>query len=77
VTRPDDPFFVTEIPRDARHLTVQGSVWWVYEDVRTEAPFHGPALLFKGEHIARRVRRYPKNWRELSDEALYALSWSR
>ena len=77
MTRPDDPFFVTEIPRDARHLTVQGSVWWVYEDVRTEAPFHGPALLFKGEHIARRVRRCPKNWRELSDEALYALSWSR
>ena len=77
MTAPKDPFFVTEIPPDARHLNVQGSIWWVYEDPRTEAPFYGPTLLFKGDHIARRVREFPKHWRELSDEALYALSWSR
>jgi len=77
VTRSDDPFFITEIPHDARQLHVQGAVWWVYEDQRTEAPFHGPALLFKGDHIARRIRYYPKDWRQLSDEELYALSWSR
>ena len=72
-----DPFFVTEIPSDARQIHVEGSVWWVYEDLRTDAPFHGPALLFKGDRIGRRVREYPKDWRDLSDEALYALSWSR
>ncbi|MBW8838778.1 MAG: hypothetical protein JF602_02825 [Gemmatimonadetes bacterium] len=77
MTGSDDPFFVTEIPRDARSINVQGSVWWVYEDVRTEAPFHGPALLFKGDHVARRIREYPARWRDLSDEELYALSWSR
>ena len=73
----NDPFFITAIPSDARQLHVQGVVWWVYEDARADAPFYGPALLFKGDHIARRVRDYPKNWRELSDDALYALSWSR
>jgi hypothetical protein len=77
VTDARDRFLITEIPSDARQLHVQGSSWWVYEDERTEAPFYGPALLFKGDHIARRIREYPKHWRELSDEALYALSWSR
>ena len=70
-------FLVTEIPSDARQIHVEGVVWWVYEDPRMEAPFHGPALLFKGDRIGRRVRKYPKNWRDLPDEALYALSWSR
>ena len=77
MTDSEDPFFLTAIPPGARQLNVQGSVWWVYEDPRTEPPFYGPTLIFKGDHIARRIRQYPKHWRELGDEALYALSWSR
>ncbi|HKW11325.1 MAG TPA: hypothetical protein VJO33_13165 [Gemmatimonadaceae bacterium] len=34
-------------------------------------------LVFLGNGVARRVRIYPTNWRELSDDALYTLSWSR
>lgn len=37
----------------------------------------GTALLFFGPGVARRVRNYPEQWYDLSDEALYALSWSR
>jgi hypothetical protein len=36
-----------------------------------------PTLVFLGASIARRVRSYPANWRELTDNELYALSWSR
>jgi hypothetical protein len=36
-----------------------------------------PTLVFTGENVARRVRRYPANWHELTDEALAELSWSR
>lgn len=34
-------------------------------------------LIFASPGIARRVRSYPPNWRDLSSEALLALSWSR
>ena len=36
-----------------------------------------PTLVFMGGTVARRVRTYPTNWRELPDDELYALSWSR
>jgi hypothetical protein len=36
-----------------------------------------PVLIFAGTGVARRVRNYPADWRELSNEALYALSWGR
>ena len=68
---------VTAIPADARRLLVAGELWWVYEDPRIEPPYLGPALVFKGDRVARRVRVYPGNWRGLTDEQLYALSWSR
>jgi hypothetical protein len=47
-------------------------LWSVYEDLE-----HGPTLIFETDGIARRVRQYPQNWRELTAEELYALSWSR
>jgi hypothetical protein len=61
----------------AKRFTVAGEIWSVYEDTRTEVPFLGPALVFESDQAVRRVRQYPANWRELSDEKLYALSWSR
>ena len=33
------------------------------------------SLVFSSKGIARRIRRYPEHWRELSDASLYALSW--
>jgi hypothetical protein len=49
--------------------------WCVYE---SHSPFdrrHGPTLLFESDAVVRRVRDYPANWRELSDDDLYAVSW--
>lgn len=34
----------------------------------------GTHLLFDGETIMRRVREFPTNWHQLSDEELYELS---
>lgn len=57
---------------DIRRFTAQGRPWLVYED----GSAFGPALIFYGPGIARRVRCYPENWIELPDEKLQALSLS-
>lgn len=67
-----------EMPRYGRFLrsfTIEGELWEVYEDRRQGPPSHGPSLVFLAERVARRVHRYPDDWRRLSDEQLYALSW--
>ena len=58
----------------SRSLRDQGVTWSVYEDQSTTL---GSSLIFESDKIARRVRDYPANWRELSDAELAALSWSR
>jgi hypothetical protein len=35
------------------------------------------SLIFYTDEVMRRVRQFPPNWRELSDEELYALSMAR
>ena len=57
-----------------RRFVIAGEGWSVWEDLRPQP--HGPALVFENDRVARRVREYPAHWRELCDEALYALSWS-
>lgn len=57
-----------------RRFVVAGDAWAVWEDLRAPT---GPSLVFENTRIARRVHEYPANWRELTDEQLYALSWSR
>jgi len=49
-------------------------IWSVYED---RHPHFGSSLIFESDRCARRVREYPRNWRDLSDEQLLALSWMR
>lgn len=64
--------------RTSRVLFVDGEQWLVYElpplplDRRST-----PSLVFENEHTIRRVRNFPPNWRELTDEQLFALSWDR
>lgn len=58
-----------------REFAIDGEGWVVWEDLRP-AP-NGPALVFENSKVARRVREYPANWREFTDDQLYALSWSR
>jgi hypothetical protein len=57
-----------------RRFAINGEGWSVWED-RRRLP--DPSLVFENTKVARRVHEYPANWRELSDEQLYALSWSR
>lgn len=61
---------------DTRCIAIAGVVWQVHEDARTGPPSYGPSLIFETELIGRRVRHYPPDWRELTDDQLYALSWS-
>jgi hypothetical protein len=51
--------------------------WTVCEIKENGSPHFGPALIFFSDGIGRRVRSYPTNWRELTDEELYAVSWNR
>ena len=60
--------------RAERRFTADGEGWAVWEDSLSPG---GPSLVFETNKIARRVHEYPANWRELSDEQLRAISWSR
>jgi hypothetical protein len=66
-----------EAQRIGRNIFVEGVPWLVYElppmvfDRR-----NSPSLVFETDGTVRRVRDYPPNWRELSDDELFALSWS-
>ena len=60
-----------------RKFGVGFAQWVVCELSVSDPPHYGPALLFFSDGIGRRVRQYPANWRELSDEELYAISWNR
>jgi len=64
-----------EAMRTAREIVVEDVVWRVFE----LAPFpfdrrSTPSLIFENEHVMRRIRNYPADWRTLTDEDLFALS---
>ena len=50
----------------------EGRLWRVRELSFADAP---PSLIFDSEAGFRRVRVYPANWRSLTDDALFELSW--
>ena len=63
--------------QSARQLIIEGALWLVYElppvtlDRRSS-----PSLVFESETAVRRVRDFPADWRKLSDDDLFALSWT-
>jgi len=63
--------------RSRLYLDDEGQAWSV-----SEQPFSaydrrsGWSLIFTSELAVRRVRSYPPNWYELTDEALAELSWN-
>jgi hypothetical protein len=73
--RDEGPFRAVYEHPGSRRFAVGGEFWLVYEVLAP--PPNGPALVFMTDKVARRVRSYPANWRELRDDELYALSWSR
>jgi hypothetical protein len=58
-----------------RLVHLAGRDWTVREE---PLPFadqhHGMSLIFESPNVIRRIRHYPPNWSELSDEELFALS---
>jgi len=63
--------------RAARQIFVEGMPWLVYE--LPPAPFDrrsATSLVFETENTVRRVRTFPADWRTLSDDDLFALSWN-
>ncbi|HKW50015.1 MAG TPA: hypothetical protein VJN70_21325 [Gemmatimonadaceae bacterium] len=66
-----------EAHREEREIVVDRVRWLVYElpppdfDRRSS-----PSLVFESEGTVRRVRNFSADWRTLSDEALFALSWT-
>jgi hypothetical protein len=62
-------------PGKVRRISADGLRWLVQE---VAAPAFdrrgGTHLMFDGETIMRRVREFPANWMELSDEELFELS---
>jgi|SRR5436190_16221744 len=64
------------VPAKVRFLEADGYRWRVHEVTAPEFDRRkgGTHLLFYAETIMRRVRDFPANWDDLSDEALYALT---
>ena len=62
-------------PGKVRRISADG-LRWVVQEVPAPAFDRrgGVHLMFDGETIMRRVREFPANWHELSDEELYELS---
>jgi leucyl aminopeptidase (aminopeptidase T) len=58
-----------------REIERNGVKWVVQEFPAPNYDRRGdPSLMFASDEVMRRVRTYPDNWAELSDEELYALS---
>jgi hypothetical protein len=74
---PDVTPVSSSAPPPSRTIHVGGETWRVYESHGSYDRRSRPSLIFESEHAIRRVRDFPANWSELSDEALYALSWNR
>jgi hypothetical protein len=68
--------FTTHMRRQSRQRIMQadGHVWLVSE--HSDPVTAAATLVFTTTGFARRVRTFPRDWHKLSDEALYALSWS-
>lgn len=63
---------------DARVVIMDGERWTVYESRLGQYDRRSrPHLFFESDSAVRRVREYPSNWRELSDEELARLSGQR
>ena len=60
-----------------RYLMVEGVRWSVRPFTNPYDRRSRPDLLFESDAVMRRVRNYPDDWRDLPDEALFALSEGR
>ena len=52
-----------------------GELWRVYE-LSGATYDRRSSLVFESEHVVRRLRNYPRDWRSLGNEELLRLSWN-
>jgi hypothetical protein len=58
-------------------ITLDDEQWRIYELAPASYDRRGSnTLVFETDGVIRRVRNFPRDWRELSPEALLALSWT-
>lgn len=66
----------SETSQSRSFVDADGTHWLVHERVFAEYDRRsGRSLIFSNEAAVRRVRDYPANWLDLTDEELLALSW--
>lgn len=68
---------VREAQRTGRVVDEEEKHWLVYELPPSHDRRSSPSLVFESDTAIRRIREFPGNWRELSDEELIALSWTK
>jgi hypothetical protein len=73
---PDLQHALRQAKRDERQIVIDRVRWLVYELAPSLDRRSSPSLVFESEGTVRRVRNYPADWRTLSDEALFAVSWT-
>ena len=58
-------------------ITIDHEEWRIYELGPAAYDRRGAnTLVFESDGVIRRVRSYPKEWRKLSPQELFALSWT-
>jgi hypothetical protein len=60
-----------------RIISTGDTEWRVYEQLSPYDRRRRADLVFESEDVIRRVRNYPLDWMELTDDALLAVSWER
>jgi hypothetical protein len=74
--KPELHLALREAQRNEREIVVDRVRWLVYELAAPQLDRRStPSLVFESEGTVRRVRNYPADWRALSDETLFELSW--
>lgn len=73
----DDILAVRAARAQARRVHADDGTEWRIFELKLEYDRRGAALVFESDNVMRRVRRYPPEWRALSDLDLLALSNGR
>lgn len=72
-----EPSTDSTTPPSRSFLDTEGAYWVVYEQAFAAYDRRsGMSLIFSNESAVRRVRDYPADWFDLSDDDLAALSWN-
>ncbi|MEP6622094.1 MAG: hypothetical protein ABJE47_22420 [bacterium] len=72
----NDAMTSNDSPVQRSFVDADGMRWRVYEQPTSDYDRRRQSLIFASETAVRRVRDFPANWTDLSDDELTALSWN-